>query len=81
MRDVESIRGDSQVMQIYSHLKTHGSITTIEAFKRYSVTRLSAHIYVLIHDYGVPVRGEMIETTTGNVKRRCKRYYLENKDD
>ena len=37
----------SQTEQIVKHLEQHGSITSLEAFATYQVTRLSGLIYAL----------------------------------
>lgn len=38
---------ESQNMTILNHLKAYRSITTIEAFEKYGITRLSARIFEL----------------------------------
>lgn len=40
----------SQKQKIMSYIRKHGSITSIEAFKKLGVTRLSAIIYYLKED-------------------------------
>lgn len=50
----------SQKMAILKHLKKHGSITSMEAFKKYGVTRLSGIIYQLRDDNNI--KTIMIET-------------------
>ena len=34
-----------QIDQVFAHMKTYGSITSMEAFERYGITRLSAVIF------------------------------------
>lgn len=60
----------TQNERILRHLRDHGSITSLEAFAEYGITRLSARIFDLRHDghkilsfvetaknrYGEPVR-------------------------
>ncbi len=43
----------TQNEMILHHIKTHGSITTIEAFTLYGVTRLSGRIWELRKDYNI----------------------------
>lgn len=40
----------SQKQMILNHLKENGSITSMEAFKKYGATRLSDIVYRLRHD-------------------------------
>ena len=47
-------------IRILNHLKKYGSITSIEAFKYYSITRLSARIKEL-RDKGYDIVTMMIE--------------------
>ena len=61
----------SQNERILRHIKDHGSITTLEAFQDYGVTRLSARIWDLRHKMGHEIESETIagknrygETTT-----------------
>lgn len=35
---------ESQTKKVYEHLKTHGSITSMEAIRKYSITRLAVCI-------------------------------------
>lgn len=48
----------SQNEMIYEHLKKHNSITTIEAFNLYGVTRLASRIWDLRHTYDVRIKAE-----------------------
>ena len=41
------LRDKTQTLRILGHLKKHGNITSMEAFKKYSATRLSAIIFRL----------------------------------
>lgn len=44
----------NQTERVLRHLKDYGSITTLEAFKEYGITRLSARIYDLkMQGYGI----------------------------
>lgn len=56
----------TQKEQVLNHLKKNGSITTMVAFNRYSITRLSARIWELRHDG--------YEITTENETRKGKTY-------
>lgn len=44
-----------QRIKIYEYMKEHGSITTMEAFSRFNITRLSGRIYDLRHGDGVAI--------------------------
>ena len=44
-------RAQSQIGALTEHLLKYGSITSWEAVMRYGITRLSAYIYILRHDY------------------------------
>ena len=52
----------TQVEMIKIHLKKYGSITSWEAIKKYSITRLSSVIYILIHRDGWKFEKERIYT-------------------
>ena len=54
----------SQKKQILKHLKTHRGITTLDAFDRYGITRLSGRIFELRQD------GYMIQSVDREVKNR-----------
>lgn len=56
----------TQKEQVLNHLKKNGSITTMVAFNRYSITRLSARIWEL--------RKDGYEITTENETRKGKTY-------
>lgn len=66
----------TQTEAILSHLKKHGSITSLDAIKKYGCTRLSGRIYDLKKE-GVKISGYLV-----NVKNRfgdlctVKKYYL-----
>lgn len=47
-----------QRIKIYEHMKNHGSITTMEAYELYHITRLSGRIYDLRHRDGVLIDQE-----------------------
>ena len=56
----------TQKEQVLNHLKKNGSITTMVAFNRYQITRLSARIWEL--------RKDGYEITTENEARKGKTY-------
>ena len=41
-----------QRIKVWDHMKKHGSITTMEAYELYRITRLSGRIYDLRHGDG-----------------------------
>ena len=43
----------TQNEMILHHMKVHGSITTMEAFQKYGVTRLSGRIWELRKKYNI----------------------------
>lgn len=52
----------TQVDVIREHLERFGSITSLEAIKKYDITRLSAVIYILVHRDGLKLRKERFYT-------------------
>lgn len=43
----------NQKQEVLRHIKRYGSITSMEAFKKYGITRLSAIIYILRREYEI----------------------------
>ena len=68
----------SQTKLVLQHLIKRGSITSYEAIKLYGVTRLSAIIYILRHNYGYAItsRLKQVSTRFGN-KTNIAVYELE----
>lgn len=66
-------RFDSQRARICAYLKDGKSITPIEALNMFGAFRLSAIIYVLKYDYGMPIETEMVYEEGG---KRYAKYYL-----
>ena len=62
---------------ILNHLQKHKTITTLEAFELYGITRLSARIYDL-RESGIKI-GLIWETGTNRYGNQVKwgKYYLE----
>ena len=67
----------SQAKNVMKHLQEHGSITAREAIERFGVMRLAAIIFILRHDYGMPItmQFEHGKNRYGD-KVRWGRYYL-----
>ena len=63
----------SQNEQIRRHLEAGGTITQLEAFRRFGCLRLSGRIYDLTHKEGLSIRSEMVRH--GN--KRVARYSLQ----
>ncbi len=61
----------TQNEMILHHLKEHGSITTIEAFTLYGITRLSGRIWELRKNHNI----EGVKETNRNGKTYA-RYFL-----
>lgn len=55
---------DTQGKIVKAHLERNGSITSMEAFRKYNITRISAIIYTLRHS------GMKIETERVNKKNK-----------
>ena len=45
----------TQKQKVKKHLEKHGKITSMEAFRRYNITRISAIIYDLRHEDGLDI--------------------------
>ena len=43
----------NQKQEVLRHIKKYGSITSMEAFEKYGITRLSAIIYILRREYEI----------------------------
>lgn len=54
----------TQSYKILKHILDKGSITTIEAFFDYGITRLSARIYDLRYTYGIQIDTENVVKKT-----------------
>lgn len=67
----------TQVDRVLRHLKDSNSITSYEAFVDYGITRLSAVIYVLRHDYNLCIDDVWIskENRYGELVK-FKQYFL-----
>lgn len=71
----------TQTSVVLAHLQEHGSITSLEAFELYGVTRLSALIFNLrAEGYAIE---SITEHTTNRYGRRVPyaRYELEDKNE
>lgn len=67
----------NKIDKILNHLGTYGSITSIEAFSKYRVTRLSAIIFVLRkREYQIESVWETSIDKDGN-KSRYVKYVME----
>lgn len=67
----------TQDERVYKHLRDFGSITTLEAFDRYGITRLSGRIHTL-RKSGIKI-GAKYETTKNRYGEECRyaKYFLE----
>lgn len=66
-------RENSQRKQIQAWLTSGKSITPIQALEMFGCFRLSAIIYILKYDYGMPIKTEMVYEDGG---KRYAKYYL-----
>lgn len=71
-------RFDSQRAKICAYLKDGKSITPIEALNKFGAFRLSAIIYVLKNNYGMPIETEIVYEDGG---KRYARYYLKRDEE
>ena len=72
----------SQLKQVATYITAKGSITSIEAYDVYDITRLAAYIYVLRHKYGWKIDNEWIYTRKhwwSFFKTRFVKYVLKGK--
>jgi voltage-gated potassium channel Kch len=56
---------DSQKVIVLGHMRLHGNITSLEAFREHGITRLAAVIHLLKND-GVDIDTKMIEVKNRN---------------
>lgn len=52
------MKQNSQINDVIKHLKAYGSITSLEAFEYYGITRLSGIIYRLKNEFGMDIETE-----------------------
>lgn len=72
----------SQLKQVATYLTAKGSITSIESYDIYDITRLAAYIYVLRHKYRWKIDSERIYTRKhwwSFSKTRFVKYVLKGK--
>jgi len=65
----------SQTEQILEHLKKRGTITSLEAYQSYGVTRLASRINDL-KKQGQKISGIFINVPTRSGSTTVKQYYL-----
>lgn len=53
----------NKTMAVLLHMQEYGSISSLEAFRLFNATRLSAIIYNLRHVYGLNIKSEKVEFT------------------
>lgn len=71
----------TQNEMILNHLKEHGSISSMEAYNLYGITRLSGRIYDLRHDgHNIASKSCKVVNRFGKVVN-YDRYYLRNSDE
>lgn len=68
---------EKQKGQVYQHMKLYGSITSMEAFSMYNITRLSSIIHKLRHNHDIPIAKVMhYETKQDGTRTNYARYYI-----
>lgn len=60
------MKSRTQTDMIYQHLLKHGTITTMQAYDLYGVTRLSARIWDLRHLLGVKITAKNVTQKNRN---------------
>lgn len=55
---------ETLTQSVRAYLEEGHTITSLEAIRLFGATRLSAIIYTLRHDYGLPIEGERITVPT-----------------
>lgn len=65
----------TQEQMVYEHMLAHGSITSMEAFSLYKITRLSDRIFKL-RQKGEPIDTVDEKTTVNGRPCTYRRYYL-----
>ena len=70
----------TQTKLVLDHMKRYGSITTLEAFQRYGITRLAARISDIRKSDNYFITSKMVEVKTREGKKtHVSRYYLHGK--
>lgn len=77
------MKKETHVDRVMRYLNDFGSITSLDAIREFGNTRLSATIYVLRHDYNIPIKSRMeVAKNRYGEKTEFARYYIEeNKDE
>ena len=75
-RNVEKVgQCMTQIQEILTHIKKHGSITTLEAF-RLGITRLASRVFEM-KERGIDIRREMVTVLNRNGEKcRVARYFI-----
>lgn len=89
MHVMENLEGEkvmkkvTQRARVLRHLENHGSITTWQAYSRYSITRLSAVIFDLIHkdDIKIDCSERLTVKNRYGEKVSCTKYKLIRSED
>ena len=69
----------SQAKIVQDHMEKHGSITSMEAFELYDITRLSAAIHVLRHS-GVDVGAKVEVSNKSGRNKYFNRYFIKEEE-
>lgn len=76
------MKKETHVDRVLRYLKDFGSITSLDAIREFGNTRLSATIYILRHDYNLPIKSKMeVSKNRYGEKTEYARYYIDEKDD
>ena len=69
----------SQALIVQEHMEKHGSITSMEAFRLYDITRLSAAIYRLKHS-GVNIGATVEVSNKSGRNKYFNRYFIKEEE-
>lgn len=76
------MKKETHVDRVLRYLKDFGSITSLDAIREFGNTRLSATIYILRHEYNIPIASRMeVAKNRYGEKTEFARYYIEDEED
>ena len=76
------MKKETHVDRVMRYLNDFGSITSLDAIREFGNTRLSATIYILRHDYNLPIKSRMeVSKNRYGEKTEYARYYIEENED
>ena len=71
------MKKETHVDRVLRYLNDFGSITSLDAIREFGNTRLSATIYVLRHNYNIPIESKKeVSKNRYGEKTEFARYYI-----